>query len=451
MNEEAHRPPLPGNQLTAMTVRSVVAAPAVSRSLRIIAVVALLTTTACGGAGGESSSTSEWVSETSTEGQVTTVRTVAGSVWGGDATLREDASIGVESGDDAYMLGSVRGIAEHGGETFVLDQQVPVLRVYDRSGRHLRDLGAEGSGPGEFQRPEAMVIGNDGRIYVRDPRNGRIMILSAAGEELGILRITSGFSTSNPMVITHDGTLYNYQLLNQGSGVTDWKIGMVPQYEDEEMEGTAIEPPDFDYEPPELVAQREGSMSVNSVPFSPQEHWRLAPSGALVAGVADDYSFDIRYPDGRITRVEKSWDPVPVAADEASWSRRSATANMRSTQPDWSWTGPGIPTQKPAFSSLLVDTTGRIWVRRPGPGFHVQEECNENPEPGDPFGTACWDETTSWEVFDSEGRFLGGIDVPEGVGMFPEPYVRDDVFLAVYQDDLGTVMVKRYTIVPPGH
>ncbi len=404
-----------------------------------------------GGTSGEASSAAEWVSETVTEGDVTTVTTVSGSVWGGSATLVEEVSIGVESGDDAYMLGSVRAIIEDGGEIFVLDQQVPIIRVYDLSGQHLRDIGAEGNGPGEFERPESMVIDPAGRLFIRDPRNGRIMILSKDGEELGTIRITSSFSTSNPMVVTRDGTVYNYELLNRGSDVTDWSLGMIPMYEDEEMEGEPVSPPEYDYEPPQLVARSGGSTSVNNVPFTPGVQWTLSPSGAVIGGVSDDYSFDIRRTDGTMIRVIKSWEPIPVDPEESAWRKRSTTANMRSTQADWSWSGADIPSTKPAFSQLLADFSGRIWVRRPGPGYHVEEECNEDPQPGEPFGTACWGQDTTWEVFDEEGRFLGGAALPERVRTFPQPYIRDDLFLATHMDDMGTVTVKKYRIVPPAH
>ncbi|MCH7824022.1 MAG: hypothetical protein IH849_04410 [Acidobacteria bacterium] len=51
-----------------------------------------------------------WVGTITTEGDVTTVVTESGSVWGGTATLVEEASIGVEAGADEYMFGSVAGI-----------------------------------------------------------------------------------------------------------------------------------------------------------------------------------------------------------------------------------------------------------------------------------------------------------------------------------------------------
>ena len=49
----------------------------------------------------------EWVGERVVDGNVTTVTTLRGSVWGGRARLIEEASIGSSDGDDAYLLGRV--------------------------------------------------------------------------------------------------------------------------------------------------------------------------------------------------------------------------------------------------------------------------------------------------------------------------------------------------------
>ena len=68
---------------------------------------------------------------------------------------------------------------------------------------------------------------------------------------------------------------------------------------------------------------------------------------------------------------------------------------------------------------------------------------SDNEEP-------CWREHTTWDVFDEEGRFLGKADVPEGISLYPGPYIRDDVFLSSFMDEMGTIMVKRYRLVLPG-
>ena len=75
-----------------------------------------------------------WVHETVDDGSIRTVRTVSGSVWGGHGHLVEEASIGVVEGADEYMLGRVRSLFVHDEQIYVLDNQVPILRIYDLAG-----------------------------------------------------------------------------------------------------------------------------------------------------------------------------------------------------------------------------------------------------------------------------------------------------------------------------
>jgi len=124
---------------------------------------------------------SAWVGTITTEGDVTTVVNQAGSVWGGNATLVETLSIGIELGNHAYMLGRIDGIGVAEDRVFVLDGQVPIIRVYDMEGRHLADYGGEGEGPGEFRDPDSLSVLPDGRIFVRDPQAARINEYAADG------------------------------------------------------------------------------------------------------------------------------------------------------------------------------------------------------------------------------------------------------------------------------
>lgn len=52
-------------------------------------------------------------------------------MWEGWARLVEDLSIGVESGEDAYMFGRITGLYATADEIFVVDEQIPVVRVFD--------------------------------------------------------------------------------------------------------------------------------------------------------------------------------------------------------------------------------------------------------------------------------------------------------------------------------
>ena len=58
----------------------------------------------------EASADAAWVGTITTEGNVTTVVNESGSVWGGTATPVEEASIGVDAGDEPYMLDVVSSV-----------------------------------------------------------------------------------------------------------------------------------------------------------------------------------------------------------------------------------------------------------------------------------------------------------------------------------------------------
>jgi len=76
-------------------------------------------------------------------------------------------SIGVEEGDENYMLGGVADVEEDKeGNIYVLDFKFRTIRKYDRYGKFIKNIGRKGQGPGEIsQFPVDMAIGN-GKIYL---------------------------------------------------------------------------------------------------------------------------------------------------------------------------------------------------------------------------------------------------------------------------------------------
>lgn len=56
---------------------------------------------------------------------------------------------------------------------------------FDKTGRYLKSWGTFGNAPGQFELPHAIVIDDDGRVYVGDRENGRIQIFDTEGKFLG--------------------------------------------------------------------------------------------------------------------------------------------------------------------------------------------------------------------------------------------------------------------------
>ncbi len=78
-------------------------------NLRLIVAVSAvaLAALACGPQESSTDAAGTWVGTITTEGDVTTVVNESGSVWGGVATLVEEVSIGLETGDVPYLFGRV--------------------------------------------------------------------------------------------------------------------------------------------------------------------------------------------------------------------------------------------------------------------------------------------------------------------------------------------------------
>ncbi len=356
--------------------------------LMLIGLIGALVTGCSGRSVGEG-----WVHETTTEGAVTTVRTVSGSVWGGPGQLVEEASIGVVEGADEFMLGRVRGLHVYRDRIYVLDNQVPILRVYDLVGNHLLDIGGQGAGPGEFEDPRSVTVDpRDGTIYVRDGGLGRINRYAPDGVPLDSWPLMAGISTGTELVMTPDGKVYTavYRIDFDIDLFTKGMALMGP----EGATGDTIYGPEFDFEEWELEVRSEDGeqISIDLVPFSPEEMWVLCPYGSVVGGVSEEYRFEIHNATGGITVVETTRERVPVDPGEARWYRNRLIADFRTVLPGWAWSSRRkVPRFKPAYAQFI----------------------------------------------------------PDGLLPRPEPYIEGDMVVALIQDDDGVQYVKRYRLSLP--
>lgn len=77
------------------------------------------------------------------------------------------------------------------GLIYVLDRDVPAIRVFTGNGAPVKTIGTRGEGPGEFSRPHAIHIDEQDRILVADRGAFRVHGLNVAGE------VINTWSTAN--------------------------------------------------------------------------------------------------------------------------------------------------------------------------------------------------------------------------------------------------------------
>lgn len=386
-------------------------------------------------------------------GDTLVVRTVEGSAWG-DASgqLVPEVSIGVLDGPPELIFGDIGSLAvDSDGRIFVMDRQIPSVRVFAATGEYQTTLGRSGEGPGEFGSPDGgMVMLSDGRLVVRDPGNARLQVFDATGAPAATWPvIAGGFSTSSPMYRARGDTLLTPVLLDREVDISEWRSGLQRVSPDGAIVDT-LPYPESGYETPTIEARSESeggtSVSMNGVPFAPDDEAVFHPDGFFVVGISDRYALTLLRPGGYM-RIEREVEPTPVAAGEKREEEAAATRNMRFTDPNWRWNGPAIPDQKPYFEQIFPADDGRIWLLVELEGF---ERDDPDYDPSDPDAVENrWRARRAFDVFEADGTFLGRVDVPEDLGIYPTPVIRGDRLWAVTRDELGVQRVVRYRLTPP--
>jgi hypothetical protein len=410
------------------------------------AFIGLLLLPACG-VRSDGAETAGWVGTRETADRTTTVRTLSGSVWGGEGRLVEEWTIGTETRGENDLLGEVYGIALGRDRILVLDRSWYTVKVFDRQGAYLERFGRQGNGPGELQSPTALAVNPvTEEILVRDMVNGNTHLFSPSGEYLRTLhpQLQGGLSGDEILLlrVTRAGVpiITNFYHRRSPEGEKGYlSTFRLFRLDPEGQVAETIDLPVYDHPDYELRAYVDQGRSYRpeGVPFGPQDEWSVTHEGALVTGYAADYRFEIRYPDGRMTVIERVTEPVRVEPEEKAWHIRRVETLLRSFDPAWVWKGPPVPDAKPWYSALLPDHSGRIWVLREGPGRRAAGEQE-------------WTADRFFEVFEeSSGRFLGSVPVAEGLSIAPEPWIEGDVFIAPASGPQGEPLVRKYRLELP--
>ena len=401
--------------------------------------------------GGAKHETDAWQATVDTIGDTVVVHTVGGSVWGDTLDLVPEMTIGVFEGDEQYMFGDIGAFVVSATEdVYILDDQAPILRQYAGDGTHIRDIGRDGGGPGEYKRPGSLALLPDGRLLLRDPGNARINVYAPDGEILTSWRLPSGggFNTSRRMYVDGTGNSYTMVLLEADVAIVEWTYGLARFTPAGEHTDT-LAVPAWDYQAKVVTAQRENSSSTSRVPFTASRQWTFSPLGYFVGGVSDAYRIDLVRPDQPRLRIERDWQPAPVLAAEKAERERRIIENFKRNYGSWHWNGPSIPDTKPAYSDITIDEEGRIWVQIPQTAYAYRTQAEADEEEartGRPAGR--YRERVVYDVFEPRGGFLGTVRAPDDFRAYPELTARGTSVWAVTRDAFDVARLVRFVLTP---
>ena len=335
-------------------------------------------------------------------------------------------SIGELEGEEPYMLYRAGRFARlSDGRIVVANLGSSEVRMFDASGTHLVSWGGVGEGPGEFMSLAQVALwpgdsivawyssGLGISVFDSDGNHGRSFVLQS-GEE-------ASWRRPRPIAVRADGTILSINdpedadtavvEIWDADGALSASLGTHPGRE-------VI-----------VTTNEQGSRELKMTVYS-RELVRGLWGDLVVASPTTRYEIRAFRGDGTLARIVRREHVLraPTQADLEPYIEEQLA--MYATIPDLP---PAIAEQArkslgstplaktfPAFSTILSDAAGNLWVRE----YDFPRE--ERPAP-------------LWTVFDPEGRVLGFIETPKGlrIGQIGEDYI-----LGHYRDELDIEYVQ---------
>lgn len=290
------------------------------------------------------------------------------------------------------------------GEMFVVDQTAPSIERYAADFTPQGAFGRKGSGPGEFQSPEARVFGDS--IAVLDNSRSVLLLFTHEGkylQEAVIPAFTDWMGDRDRRGLL---PLLGRYRAKSGAGVMWWS------FSERRVVDSIIGPAG----PEERMWQSCHFV----IPYQPSLDLTPTLSGAAWYGVSDKDQFVLTRTGSDTLRLVETPGrprfPVDVKRIDEFFKPdgfifKHCGAEMHRED---------VPTQRPAWSSLVVDGQDNLWVSRPAK-----------------YGR-------SYDVYDPTGRWLG--EVPSPIGAAENEYWSGDMVLSVKMLDDGGYTLKRYRI-----
>ena len=362
----------------------------------------------------------------------------AGPAWTRGQAWRVDdeplTAVGVAEGDAHYQFGIVGDAVRLGDGTLVVsDAQANELRVFDATGRWVRTLGRQGSGPGEFSGLWSLFLLPGDSVAAYDGLAGRVTVFAPSGTlaRTVTLQPLDGRLPPKPLGVLGDGTMVvapAYNPIFSASAKPSRDTLPLARYSADGAQGASL----GRIAAEEMVTIVAGSGANRSATRGPVPFGRgtfVAAAGTrLLIGDNARYELAEHGADGRLLRLaRRTVDAEPVTdADRAAWaeSQHGSTGDRFRQLRERLVAATPFPEHKAPFAGVRLDPAGNAWVQR-------------HPAPG---------AATPWDVFGPDGRFLGTVDTPAGLRV---TQVGADFVVGVAMDELDVPQVRVHRIRKP--
>ncbi len=348
---------------------------------------------------------------------------------------------------EEYIFGNVTSVAaDRRGQVYVADGLPPSVRAFSSDGEFMAWIGRQGEGPGEFLwDPVDLLPAADGELIVRAARITTFATSAPSQYPDSVVNTRSippysNFSSWRARLV--DGVYYyphyssrrgepvDYFYMKYGPGGLTGDTARVPAVGNLGRQFTAF-----------YISRGSGRMvdGLNIAPFAPRADWDMTGRGTIIAGDGETYQVQEFDQDGQLLRtiagpsVERRAVPRAERAD----SLRALEVRIDSLPVPLNevlHVAPEIlrgeiPDSLPAYISLHVGASDRIWIERwPAEGMASSR---------------------FYDVLEYDGSFAGTVVVPAPLVNDPPPFFGEDIIVGVVVDpttEVHSVVTARFRL-----
>lgn len=359
--------------------------------------------------------------------------------WGGTArwTVGEEPTLDLGAPANQFAgLGPLVRLSD--GHLVVLNGVAQSIGYFDAKGKLLRTVGGRGTEPGQFHGLGWLGVGSADTVIAYDFVARHLVVFDQTGDLIRTVPIHPADPEARvePLGVYPDGSV----LFRIGAAKPGFpaKVGEVVRDSASYLRFDRVG------DPVALIARvpqaqtfgvkvrPDAAVTGFPVPYGPVTSAALLGDTTLI-GTGGSFEIASFGPDGQPVRLLRAAIPrAPLTEEErqaetqAALTRIRQWSQARNTPLDSTFLRalehPPFPAEKPAFSRLVVDRTGALWVAQPVAGAALP---------------------TEWTVFGPDGAWLGTVTTPAA---FRVDEIGADYLLGAWRQAHGEERVRIYPL-----
>jgi hypothetical protein len=323
-------------------------------------------------------------------------------------TLKEDLTIGKDTEDLNYIFSGLQHVQVDEEEyIYAADWKETEIRVYDKSGKHVRSFGRKGQGPGEISLPFYLGIFQGNKVAVFDQANAKFIFYTREGELLKEVP-TGTYRYLRRFKVDSEGNFYAISRTFDKKKLTFEVKKFSPSF------------------------NQVGTFASVDVAWKPRVVQAFLPA-QFIQMTSDVKLICLDFLKYELTFMDREGKPIRKIIKDCDSVKITGAQEQRLVQQTWGEQGirPGyrfeVPKYYPPVRFFYIDDEDRIYVRT----YDYIEKEGEQLD--------------RYDIFDPEGRYFAKFYHPRAETF--QAIIKNKVYVRVEEEVYGADLLRRYSMI----